>query len=199
MKITTAANRSRSQVSTARSEEPDIVIAARSFRNSLGDNSFGDNSRRNARSFCGAVTHRARRTMLLTESHTQCVHSDSHAPRANSTADDRHSLLCCVHSSTLKAVPREHVRNPLREPDLNFLARDSPRVQTFVSDAPPVEPPNPCHRYLSKVRLCHPSGNTAQLLRNRLVRNLCSLHTTRASHRCILTAIRNQVKVIFRC
>ena len=175
------------------------MIVARSFRNSLGDNSFSDNARRNARSFCGAVTLRARCTTVLTESHAQCVHSDCHAPCANSTADDRHSLLCCVHSSALKAVPRENLRNPLREPDSNSEARDSPRVQTFASHSPTSSPPNPCHRYLSKVRLCHASGNTAQLLRNRLMRNLCSLHTTRASHLCILTPIRNQVKAIVRC
>ena len=64
------------------------------------------------------------------------MHSDSHAPRANSTADDRHSLVCCVHSSALKAVPTAHVRNPLREPDSNSEARDSRQVQMFVSHAP---------------------------------------------------------------
>ena len=128
VKITTAANRSRSPVSKARSEESDIVIAAQSFRNFLGDK-----SRPRARSFCGAVTLRARRSALLTESHAQCVHSNSHAPCANSTADDRHSLLSCVHLSAPKAVPREHVRNPLREPDSNSKPRDSPRVQTFAS------------------------------------------------------------------
>ena len=135
VKITTAANRSRSPISKARSEESDIVIAARSFRNSLGDNSFVDNSRRSARLFCGAVRLRARRSALLTVSHAQCVHSNSHAPRANSTADDRYSLLSCVHSSAPKAVPREHVRNPLREPDSNSEPRDSPRLQTFASHA----------------------------------------------------------------
>ena len=38
VKITTAANRSKLPVSKARLEESDIVIAARSFRDSLGDN-----------------------------------------------------------------------------------------------------------------------------------------------------------------
>ena len=150
--ITTAANRSKSPVSNARSEEFDIVIAARSFRNS-----FGDNSRRSTRSFCGAVKFRARRTTLLTESHAQCVHSDSHAPRANSTDDDRHSLLGCVYSSALKAVPKEHVRNPLREPDSNYKARDSPPVQMFASRTPtsctaqPVSPLSPESSIVSRV------------------------------------------------
>ena len=133
MKITTATNRSKSPVSQTRLEKSDIMIAARSFRNFLGYNSFGDNSRRSARSFCGAVTLRSCCTTLLTESHAQCVHSDSHAPRTNSIADDRHSLLCCLHSSALKAVPRKHVRIPLRELDSNAEARDSPRVQMFAS------------------------------------------------------------------
>ena len=36
----------------------------------------------------------------------------------------------------MKAVPREHVRNPLREPDTNSEERDSPRMQMFASHAP---------------------------------------------------------------
>ena len=136
VKITTAANRSRSPVSKGRLEESDIVIAARSFRNSFGDNFFNDNFRRSACLFCGAVTLRARRSALLTESHAQCVHSNFDAPRANSTADDRHWRLSCVHLSAPKAVPREYVRNLLREPNSNSEPRYSPRVQTFASHAP---------------------------------------------------------------
>ena len=131
MRITTVADRSRSPVSSARSEESDTVTAAPIFRNSLGDNSL-----RSAGSFCSAVTHRARRTTLMTESHAHCVHSSSHAPRANSTADDRHSLLCCVHSSVPEAVPREHVRNPLSKLDSNYETRDSSRFQMFAAHAP---------------------------------------------------------------
>ena len=114
VRITTASNWSRLPFSRARSEESDIMIAARSFRNSLGDNSLDENSVRSVCLFCCVITLRARRTTLLTESHAWCVHNDYHAPFANSTAGDRHSLLCCVHSSAPKAVPREHVRNLLR-------------------------------------------------------------------------------------
>ena len=67
VRIATAANRSRSPVSRTRSEKSDIVIAARSFQNSLGVNSLEENSVRSARSFCGVITLRSPRTTLLTE------------------------------------------------------------------------------------------------------------------------------------
>ena len=157
VKITTAANRSRSPVSSAWSKEPVIVIAAQSFRNSLGDNSLDENFLRSARSFCGAITFRARFSALLTESHAQCVHFNSNAPRANSTADDRHSPLCLMHSSPPNSVQREHVCNPLRKPDSNFKARDSSRVQMVAAHAPtsctdkPVSPLALLHLLVSRI------------------------------------------------
>ena len=78
------------------------------------------------------VTLRVCHAIMFTESHTHCVHLDSYASRTNCTADDKHSLLCNVHSSAFKVVPYKHLRNPLRAPDLNFKPRDSPRVQMFV-------------------------------------------------------------------
>ena len=196
VRITTAANGSKSPVSKAQSEESDIVIASRSFRNSLSDNSFGDNSRRSARSFCGAVTLRARRTTFLTEyTPSSCtVTLKPHARTLPPMTDTRFSAVCtrvrlkpCQESTcAIRCV------NPIRT--LKRVIRLECRCSLCMR--PAVAPLNPCHHYLSKVRLCHASGNTAQLLRNRLVRNLCSLHTTRASHRYIVTAIRNQVKVM---
>ena len=130
VKIITAANRSRSPDSRSRSEDSDVVIAARSFQNSFGDNSF-----LNVRSLSGLVMARASRAILFTKSHVQCVYSNFHAPRENSTADDQHLLLCCEHSSALKGVPSEDVHEPLRETATNSYPRDSIQVHIFASRA----------------------------------------------------------------
>ena len=136
IKFITAAYRPRSPVSSDWSQESDIVVAARSFPNFLGDQSLVQNSLRSRSLFCGVIKRRARRSMLYTESQAPCVHSNSHASRANFTADDRHSLLYRVHPSPLKALPSKHVRNPLCELDSNSWPRDSVRMQTFSSCAP---------------------------------------------------------------